>query len=431
MDEYIEKNIKDVAGLKWKDLTFQPEETEKQVDLPSNILEKIKDDEKVTKVHLLDLLSNEAQKDNSQNSPTTDADIEYDSGKVESIISFPMLLLHVLRIYQFDKNPNLPDAEIAAVDEKNLLQIFENCLLSKDELDLDRNVKTFFNLLWETRIRFDKHIIKWIIKDNNLKIHGVKKLYLNKDALQRKESEKNDGFALLQSMLYHSQQIITHYWLTPLLHKLRNCDEPEKLYEYLRQLDNAMFCSGNNEGLRQRSWHILHQDISLIKPDIKHLETESQKGTDYPSYVFYKLDFVLWYFRDYVFAQKKIKETKKEDWESYRMTAKNSVEHISPQTRKETDVNIVWSDSDTEAERKKKLDDFGNLVLLTSNMNSEYSNNIFTTKRSEFLAKANIKRLDSLKSALIFENPDWNWDLCNQHRDEVKSFYVKYFNETP
>jgi hypothetical protein len=123
-----------------------------------------------------------------------------------------------------------------------------------------------------------------------------------------------------------------------------------------------------------------------------------------------------------------LKETKKEDWNNYRMTAKNSIEHISPQNRKENDLNLVWDENDTERQKKDKLDDFGNLVLLTSNMNSEYSNNIYTTKRSEFLAKANNKRLDSLKSALIFENQYWSRELSVVHKDQMTQYLEQYFN---
>lgn len=446
MDEYIEKNIKDTAGLKWKDLTFQPEEDEKSVDLPPDILNKINSVKKTKNLHLFCILKNENNENSEGKENKNDDEIVYDSGKVESIISFPMLLLHVLRIYQFDKNQlqTLSVDEIAPVDEKKLLQIFENKFIDKyfQKVSIEESeknekfakneetAKKFFDLLLEIRVKFDKHIIKWIIKENNLKIHGIKKLYLNKDALQRKESERNDGFALLQSMLYHSQQIITHYWLTPLLNKLRSCDSSDELYKYLQQVDNAMFCTGNEDVLSQRSWNFLKQDVSAIIPKIQSLEIEDCKGTDYPSYVFYKLDFVLWYLRDYIFEQKQLKETRKEDWDNYRMTAKNSVEHISPQNRKETDINLVWNDDDTPESKKKKLDDFGNLVLLTSSMNSEYSNNIFTTKRSEFLAKANNKRLDSLKSALIFENTSWSRELCETHRNEVIDYLIKYFIET-
>lgn len=330
MDEYIEKNIKDIAGLKWNDLTSQPDDTEKQVDLQYDICsEKIASIQESNKIGLLDVLtSSEDSNVTGSDNKDKDKELEYDSGKVESIISFPMLLLHVLRIFQFVKDPNLlefrvdefkdasaitalctalskdlklPNTQsnintvehlnemlkvtdlydkitqikspqssienikslkknydktksendlkilnrnllevfypqetpksqdkIAPVDEKKLLNIFEERFLKQylTQPDAEKNVKEYFNLLWNIRIKFDKHIIKWIIKDNNLKIHGIKRLYLNKDALQRKEPEKNDGFALLQSMLYHSQQINTHYWLTPLLNKLRNCDDP-------------------------------------------------------------------------------------------------------------------------------------------------------------------------------------------------------------
>jgi uncharacterized protein with ParB-like and HNH nuclease domain len=434
MDEYIEKNIKEVSDLKWKDLTFQPDETEKVVDLPSDILDRITAIEAENKVHLLQVLTSSKIESNINTNANKEPDIEYNSGKVESIISFPMLLLHVLRIYQFDKDKLISDDKIAIVDEKKLLQIFDSCFKSywdipENKETVEENVKAFFRLLWSIRIGFDNYIIKWIIKDNNLKIHGVKKLYLNKDALQRKESDKNDGFALLQSMLYHSQQIITHYWLTPLLNKVRTSDNADDLYKYLMLVDNSMFCSGNTEGLSPRSWHLMNKDLSTVKSNVDHLDIENHRGTDYPSYFFYKLDFVLWHFREYLFINNQLKETRKEVWESYRMTAKNSVEHISPQTRKETDINLVWDENDNEEDKKKKLNDFGNLVLLISNMNSEYSNNIYTTKRSEFLAKANNKRLDSLKSALIFENSSWSWEICEKHRNAMKEIMTKYFNE--
>jgi uncharacterized protein with ParB-like and HNH nuclease domain len=442
MEEYIEKNIKEVTGVTWKELTFQSnDDNEKQVDLPKNILDRINETQNINKLNLLEILEPKPEQEQvgenySDKKDDTDKKFDYDSGKVDSIISFPMLLLHVLRIYQFDKNKGLSNEDIAPVDEKKLLQIFEHSfrpyweLNSKDELskkEVEENAKEFINLLWEIRLGFDKHIIKWIVKEKNLKVHGIKKLYLNKDALQRRENDGNDGFALLQSMLYHSQQIITHYWLTPLLNKIRNCDDSNELYKYLTRVDNSMFCSEIKEGLSTRSWHLLN-DHNLYNtfPNISYLSIDGAKGTDYPSYIFYKLDFILWYYRIEIFKSLNLNNTKKEDWDNYRMTAKNSVEHISPQNRKEYDLNLVWEDTDAEEEKQKKLNDFGNLVLITSSMNSTYSNNIYTTKRSEFLAKANNKRLDSLKSALIFENENWSWKISQEHKEFVKKLINKY-----
>jgi len=188
-----------------------------------------------------------------------------------------------------------------------------------------------------------------------------------------------------------------------------------------------MFSSGRSDELSIRSWDMLDRTFDNQVISIDKLGIDSAKGVTYPSYLFYKMDFVLWYLRDKVFDDLKLGFTKKEDWDNYRFTAKNSIEHISPQNPKKIDEFRVWDDIDSIDLRKLKLDDFGNLVLLTSSMNSEYSNNIFTTKRSEFIAKANSKRIDSLKSAVIFENDKWSWTLCTHHKDKMKEYLIAYF----
>jgi len=349
--------------------------------------------------------------------------LDYDSGKPRSIISFPMLLLHTLRVFLF-KQINKSKAKIVdnvEINEKKLLDIFRE---SFDPNFLNKEgVEEFILTMWNIRLGFDKYVIKWIKKDENNEVHLIKKLYLNKDALQRKEPLSNDGFALLQSMLYNSQQIITHYWLTPFLYKILESDDILELYEYLKKLDNVMFCSETTSDLRERSWNLIGKDLNNFQPQIQDLK--NSKGTDYRSYWFYKLEFILWYFRDEVMDKFNIKQTSKDAWDSYRMTKKNSVEHISPQNPKEYDINKIWEDSDNEDTKKRKLDDFGNLVLLSVGMNSEYSNKTYNAKRTDFLDK---KRLDSLKSALIFENSEWNWELCEFHRNEMIDYFTKYFN---
>ncbi|TXH30066.1 MAG: hypothetical protein E6Q94_10330 [Burkholderiaceae bacterium] len=63
------------------------------------------------------------------------------------------------------------------------------------------------------------------------------------------------GLALLQSMLYHSQEITTHYWLTPfLLHIHQNAsDKAERHFRYLQHLDNHLLCSIPTENLAART----------------------------------------------------------------------------------------------------------------------------------------------------------------------------------
>lgn len=432
MNSYIEKNIKDITGLQWKELTGTGGEGEKEVGLPKEILKVVNAANEMPPMTLSKILG--AATISKGSGGEDDKKIEYDSGKVRSIISFPMLLIHTLRVYSFRFKDMLGSrGGSAAVDEKKLLaaftDYFEKGLDTMNDKERENKVTQFIQLLWDVRVKFDKHIIKWVEKERNVEIHAVKKLYLNKDTLVRKEVEGSDGFALLQSMLYHSQQIITHYWLTPLLNKLLDCEDNKELYAYLRRLDDCMFCSGQSNELRVRSWDIMTKGMSGITADVKHFSFNEHLGTGYGSYVFYKVDFILWYMRDRVYADNTIKETKKQDWDNYRMTAKNSVEHVSPQHAQDFDSNILWEDTDSTEVRKVKTDDFGNLVLITSSMNSEYSNKVFKVKREEFLEKANNRRLDSLKSALIYENKNWNPELCKAHKKQVEGYCKEYFKE--
>jgi hypothetical protein len=161
----------------------------------------------------------------------------------------------------------------------------------------------------------------------------------------------------------------------------------------------------------------MDKEDTELKGDTSFIEGKlrSHEGTGYPSYWFYKLEFILWTKRNDL--------DKKGNWEYFRMTAKNSVEHISPQNPKEYDDNKVWSETDDEVTKKRKLDDFGNLVLLTSSMNSENSNKTFNAKKTDFKDK---KRIDPLKSDLIFDNENWNWVLCQKHREKMICLFEEY-----
>ncbi len=412
MDNYIEKNIKDVCGFKWSDITQKETDDDTEIGLSLDIINRIAEpandykNQRLSDILELDKYHLEENGD----------EYEYDSGNVRSIISFPMFLQHALRIFTYQNaKENSNKIEPVEVNEKKLIETFENHFYLYYLNDI--KVKEFIELLLKLRINFDKYVIKWVEKDANQEVHLIKRLYQNKKNLQRKEPLSNEGFALLQSMLYHSQQITTLYWLTPFLYKTLEEDSFENLYIYLQKLDNMMFCSELSEDLSLRSWKLIDHELNDFKPDIKALSNPS--GTSFWSYWFYKTDFILWFLKS---------KDKEEDWKNYRMTKKNSVEHISSQNPREYDENILWIEDEnlTDEEKQKRLDDFGNLVLLSVGMNSEYSNKSFSEKSISFHEK---RRLDSLKSALIFENQKWNWKLCKQHREEIISLFYEYFTK--
>jgi uncharacterized protein with ParB-like and HNH nuclease domain len=419
MDNYLEKNIKDVANLTWKKL-FDSSEEEKTHQLPEDIISKLSYNEEsifesvTDKIKEANTLLAIIKSDSIKLKDIEEDEKGYDAGKVRSIISFPMLLLHTFRIYQY-RHLGVTDVnESAEVKGKDLIRIFKSF---EHHLSNEKEVTDFINLLWKVRKNFDQFIIKWSYKESNKEeIHLIKKLYQNETAFQRRAKEGSDGFALLQSMLYHSQQLITHYWLTPLLNKSLDNQRLSYLYRYLRKLDNEMFCNPKRD-LRTMSYEMMSKGDNELKGNFSFIENEliSHRGTGYPSYWFYKLEFILW---------KNRKTLNKENrWEHFRMTAKNSVEHVSPQNPKEYDKKKVWSDNDNEATKKRKLDDFGNLVLLTSSMNSENSNKTFNAKKTDFKDK---NRIDPLKSDLIFSHENWNWDLCQKHRNQMINLFKEY-----
>ncbi|MFC0513514.1 DUF262 domain-containing protein [Mucilaginibacter angelicae] len=416
MDAYIERNVKELSGLTWKEL-MEANEQESETWLRRDVLHYFRIQTPDEKHHLWDLISGEViPGTENENGPS---DLLYDAGKVRSIISFPMLLLHTLRIYLYRKSPDRLPSEIPAVNEKKLLRVFHEHLPEKSG---GNAIREFLDLLMDVRMKFDRYVIKWVVKDNST-VQQIQKLYKSKDILQRREPESSDGFAMLQGMLYHSQEKITQYWLTPLLFQLLKHDDRPGHYNFLRKLDNDMFCSGNLEDLRLRTWTAMDG-----RPAANYSTTfiHSSKGTGFWSYWFYKLDFVLWYYRAQLQAAGRISDKDAGKWETYRMTAKNSIEHISPQQKREGDQNLVYSDSDSAEVKRQKLDDFGNLVLISPGMNSEYSNKPYFVKFAEFREKL---RPDSLKSAMIFQQEDWSFARCEAHRNEMEALFLKYFTE--
>ncbi|WP_426486156.1 DUF262 domain-containing protein [Flavobacterium sp. 2] len=416
MDEYLEKNIKIVADLGWKDLfPEKSDEGETIVQLPNKIHDRLKNKNSEIKTKKLLFILKEGINDVDLAQIKNNDNVleDYDSGKVRSIINFPMLLLHTLRLFQFRYRNILDSEKSVEVKGKDLIEIFKT---HSDYFTKSEDVKNFIDLLWNVRKNFDRHVIKWVGNiENNEEVHLIKKLYQSKTAFQRRSPSSNEGFALLQSMLYHSQQIITHYWLTPFLNKMLDEEDSEELYKYLRKLDNCMFCNERKD-LRTMSYEMLSKSDGQLNGNMESVEKtlNSSLGTSYPSYWFYKTEYILWENRF---------ELGFENWKDYRMTAKNSVEHISPQNPKSEEVNIVYDHFDESEVVRKKKDDFGNLVLLSPGMNSEYSNKIYSVKQAEFKAKKNI---DSLKSDMIFRNEHWNWSLCKTHKEKIIELFTKH-----
>ena len=232
MDNYIEKNLKDALNITWKEFIDSKQKiintsnikanSEREEDISDNI-KYVKDLIKSSNINnnpnnynLYEILdkNNDFYFDKNE-----DDENEYEAPNIRSIISFPMLLLHTLRIFVLKYK--ITD-ELIDVKEKELINIFRKVFTKKTK---SKDIKNFLKLLWKVRVRFDKYVVKWVYI-NDKEVLNISKIYCvkndNSKVIQRRHNINADGFTMLQTMLYHSQEYITQYWLTPFLNKMLN-----------------------------------------------------------------------------------------------------------------------------------------------------------------------------------------------------------------
>lgn len=414
MEEFVERGLagnsqllaKQVAGLCKKNLMTRDGESLANAEAVLSALRRSeKEETRLDELGLKQLLEGVA--DDKAAVGKSEAPSEREGTTwVRSIIGFPMFLQHVLRIWLHREGLE----DLPRILDRELLSLFEEHFFKDiDETGRSERTRSFIKLLWELRYRFDKHCIKWVNRGEE-EVHMISRLDLstsgNELSLSRsKESEANQGFGLLQSMLYHSQEITTHYWITPLLNYIHlNPGSSDDYYRYLRHLDTYLLGSKAEGNLATRTLAFLKQP--WLRHKLNHIEElRKTAGVDFRHYWFYKMDYVLWY----------LKHQKESKWASFRFTAKNSVEHISPQ-------NPVKQDDNRAA---GMLHRFGNLALVSRSLNSEYSNLPFNEKRQRFINN-NKSKLDSVKMDMIYRNKIWSDEIALKHENDMIGYMDEY-----
>ncbi|MDM0029593.1 DUF262 domain-containing protein [Variovorax saccharolyticus] len=339
-----------------------------------------------------------------------DAEVNH-TARVRSIIGFPLLLEHALRIWLFEQGR----ADLPRVLDRELLSLFEKHFLSaggsEAASDRAKDARSFIDLLWRLRVLFDEHVIKWVDQGSQ-EVHLISRISVSTSKgrsyiTRSRDTDSHRGLSLLQSMLYHSQEITTHYWLTPfMLHLHRHASKSaESHFVYLQHLDNHLLGCEPEEPLAVRTASFM-ADPWQERPLIHQEALSEPQGVGFPHYWFYKMEFVLWDQR----------ATSTPRWQDFRFTAKNSVEHISPQTPTERDADRV----------DQALDCFGNLALVSRSLNSEYGNMPFNEKRRRFL-NINRETVDSLKMDVIYRpNDRWGDELALDHQSEMIRCFETY-----
>lgn len=457
MDNYIEKNLKDILKIdnetlrKLVNANDRGKYEEKDVGISENIEEGLKsliketenqDNLKSKSGHdfyaILERNSDFGDLDNQfENDLHNDSESNYEAPPIRSIISFPMLLLHTLRIFLIENKIE----KTVDVKEKELINIFKYIF---DDDNISKKTYYFFKLLWKIRVLFDKYVIKFVSDDEDGEVLSICNIIYRKNSrsIERRIDKDNKALSMLQSILYYTQESITQYWLTPFLYQCIKMNDANELYEYLKRMDNILnfYEIEKSKTLSEKTIEIsaiddiysYYHNNTVNVNIIEKLEAELQNLNYYGCnrYWFYKLEFILWYnyynnINSNIFNQNddNINKKIKEILNKFRITSKNSIEHVYPRDDSQLIDEDKWSDKTKE----ECLNSFGNLVLISGSLNSELNNKSY--KFSILRDKLKKGEVQSLKSLLILKNNKWDENACKEHLKEVIDLYVNYYAE--
>lgn len=328
-----------------------------------------------------------------------------DSAKCRSIISFNTLLIHTYRIFNLQKQRE--DFE-HTIDPKTLL-----ATIKLDTFHTTEETECFFLLLWKVRYIFDKYVVKWRFEEDS---DNDEKLLLTK--INRSESSDKNYFSrtnlpyssyqMLQSVLYFTGGFSQQYWLTPFLFLLlENNLTDDQILSELEKIDNLML-PGDKKEISIQLASKARRDEKVASGALDILD--KPHGTSFNHYWFYKLEYILW---------KNWTDLQDVKFKNYRITSKNSVEHIFPQNHEFGD-KLEFSEHDW-------LNSFGNLGLLSVGENSKYNNQDVEKKKVDFKKK---ETYDSLKLAKVYSSQhieSWGIENIQEHQNQMKTDILNHY----
>lgn len=369
--------------------------------------------------HTLESLFTDANNHESYDLPS---DGNADKGKSErfgSIINFPNFLLQVLKVcyhgrFFNQKYPEAVDTQIR-LDDKALIPTFQAVLSSLGtEAEKTRFVKEFIMQLLLLRTLYDRYVIKreyvngtesWSLKmlkyDPNHKTGSYVNTFSSSDNAEDAELEE---VRLLEAMFHVSAptQIYKH-WLNAVLYHVHTTNPIKadslrnRLYDLARcyMLDVYLAKDGKKHSFEE----IVYRKEGMPQNHIDDIDWGAiNQGCNVQNFIFNFYDFILW-------------REKSGQHEKFDFTYRTSVEHFYPQK-----PMPGYEPLPTEY-----LNSFGNLCLISSGMNSKFSNNMPKAKYDNFGSSKEMRSALSLKLQEMMERvKDGEWE-----KDQIKAHYEK------
>ncbi|KJY89721.1 DUF262 domain-containing protein [Pseudoalteromonas piscicida] len=342
-------------------------------------------------------------------------DLDIETTYCRSIIKFPLFLIHAYRVYlalnnKQDIKPRL--------HSDRLLEIFTPLIKSDEE-----TVKSFIEMLWQVRYQFDAWIVKWVERDDSPEAHlGLTYQSRSKSKDQyyiNRPPKEITALALLQSVRNFTGERSAQYWITSfiteLIQKEISAKQENKALRLLERIDNRMSlatCSQKEASFKQAK--------SKKPARVSWFEQKSyfddSKGTSFEHYWFQKLEYLLW--KQLNNSKAELNKSDLIKFKKYRITSKNSVEHVHPQND-EYKSHLSY----------ETLNAFGNLVLLSPGENSSYSNQDVDKKQIDFERK---QHFDSLKLRDMFiqkGNNSWDQTEIEAHQKRMLDVLETHYGD--
>lgn len=413
-------------GEDWRELQFD------QFDHLREALFKQKDGEQNSKENNAPLTLNRLFEDTKKGSRYGQSEVGSEgTGEQErfgSIINFPNFLLQVLKVcYHGSKFYQEKIDEQIRLDDKGLIPIFETVLQSLDnEKKQAEFVKFFIIKLLFWRTQYDRYVIKR--EENNgtesWSLKTIQKYDKNKvDYVNTFSDEGEDAKAvrLLEAMFHVSAptQIYKH-WLNALLyalalfHALEIRKEPISA-SFLRDELYNLACSFMLDVYLAKEKttfeDIVYRQKGKPAHDLNNIDWgRIDQGCSVHNFIFNFYDFITW-------------QNAPQKYPKFDFSYRTSVEHFYPQ--KPMKGYPVLNDD--------VLHSFGNLCLISSSMNSKFSNNMPKAKLANFGLDEEVRNGLSLKLLemmdVVKEKGDWSENEIRVFNEEAKQRFQEALRE--
>lgn len=394
MGNYFERNVRQLfPEADWQNLEYEQlaRFSKEHFPLAENSSQH-SDEVSINDIAAMDIVSlKDGVKDDFEN-----------EGRCRSIISFSLFLMHAYRIYRFRQSQN--DFDVRLKDSR-LNESFSDFVDSATE----QQAIKFLEHLWSVRYQYDRWVVKWVKREEDdedyLRLTSVHRNQSNKRYRLNRSPRERSNLSQLQSVRNFTGERSAQYWLTPFLGRLIsvNYQKSDDVSALLEDIDNQLSLTEDTQKIA--SFALLSGNLINVQAfnDVEDY-LRSAKGTGFQHYWFQKLEYVLWRERE------SMSYFESRNLEAYRITSKNSIEHVHPQNEehgKKLNPN------------PKFLHAFGNLVLLSPGENSAYSNQDVGKKEIDFKRKSTY---DSLKLAHMFHvksDGEWSSDTIIEHENNM------------